>query len=82
MSSRSSRAMLLWGAVAVLAVSPGAAAAADSCQGAGAIDDRGGEAVGTCPGSGGNAGSTVPVRGSRGGVVCTEERAAVGRHVR
>jgi hypothetical protein len=75
------RRIALMGLVSVILVllSAGTAVAAGPCQGSGAIDDRGGEAAGTCPVSNKDR-SAQPVssgasRGG-GGVACSEERAA------
>lgn len=74
MQCRSNHMVTLWATVIALGFLSASPAAASPCQGSGAIDDRGGEAVGTCPGSGGEP--TQPVSsGGGGGVACTEERA-------
>jgi hypothetical protein len=65
---------MIWATVVVVGILSAGPAVASPCQGSGAIDDRGGEAVGTCPDEGSESGSTLPVGGG-GGVACTEERA-------
>ena len=75
MSRRSQHITILSATVVVLGVLSATPAVASPCQGTGAIDDRGGQAVGTCPGTDKEA--TQPVSGGGGvGVACTEERAA------
>ena len=70
------RMVVIMGAAGIALTIMSSPAAAEPCQGSGAIDDRGGEAVGTCPGAGGGE-STRPVGsgGGGGGVVCSEQRA-------
>jgi hypothetical protein len=78
MRSRSRRTAAVGATTLIVGLVTASPAVASPCEGSGAIDDRGGEAVGTCPGDGSSGDSTQPVsgRGGTGGAACTEERAA------
>ena len=76
MSSISRRGAAIAVTMLVLGIASGSPAAATACQGSGAIDDRGGEAVGRCPGDSSDGGGASQPIGGGGGTACTEERAA------
>lgn len=76
MRCRSQRLGLLAATVLAAGLLTAVPALASQCQGSGAIDDRGGEAVGSCPGQGSGSSTNQPGGGGAGGAVaCTPERA-------